>query len=445
MNNNPIKKAFQNRKFIVNNSSGRYNLLYYINQIACIMFCIWMCWPYFAVKTRTYAALVFLIVWFFTTDFRWLTKKWSMDLILTIVFFITFVPYILSGNLMFGGIGSSAILIRFPLFFVGIFINHYYMYYKKDLGTLGRIAFISIFMYIIGSIQTIQGLKQFPMAARALATGRDPMGEFYTSLGIGSFGYVYSAVFVAIAVLFLVIKKVPGMNKYYRLLSTISFVSILLMIIEASYTIALMLSFIGIILVIVFKKKRSLMIASFFALVFILIFPKDIIGNIILNIAHLFKGSYVVREKLTDFARGFLGEGMGVQTYGRLQKYLMSLNTFFKNPVFGIYGPFGNPYDRIGGHSGWFDLMGFYGIFASLPMFSAIILIFRKQLSFYSDHPYYLFLLIAQLMFIFFGFINPVVYVYRIGFALFVIIPSLPFLPYAFRTRRNMRTIKNNA
>ena len=442
MNNNPIKKTFQNRKFIVNNSSGRYNLLYYINQIACIMFCIWMCWPYFTVKTRTYAALVFLIVWFFTTDFRWLIKKWSMDLILTIVFFITFVPYILTGNLFYGGNGSRIILISFPLFFLGIFINHYYMYFKKDYLTLGRIAFFSLTMYTIGSIQTYRGLQMFPMASRALAQGRDPMGV-YTSLGIGGFGYVYAAVFISITILFLVIKKTLGMNKYYRLLATISFVSILLMIIEASYVIAIMLSFIGIILAIVFKKERSLIIASFFALVFILIFPKDIIGNIILNIAHLFKGSYVVREKLTDLASGFIGEGMGMQIYGRLQRYLTSLNTFFKNPVFGIYGPFGNPHDRIGGHSGWFDLMGFYGIFVSLPMFSAIILNFKKHLSFYSNYPYYTFLLIAQLMFILFGFINPIIYVYQIGFALFVIIPSLPFLPYAFRIRRNMRTMKN--
>ena len=72
--------------------------------------------------------------------------------------------------------------------------------------------------------------------------------------------------------------------------------------------------------------------------------------------------------------------------------------------------------------------MAFYGIFTSLPMFSAIILNFKKHLSFYSDHPYYTFLLIIQLMFIFFGFTNPIIYFYQIGFALFVIAPSLPFL-----------------
>lgn len=428
---------------IINNTKFYKGFLYHINQLSCIMFCIWMCWPYFAVKTKIYAALVFLVMWFFTTDFRWLTKKWSMDLILTILFFITFLPYMLTENLFYGEPGYRVMLMRFPLFFVGIFINHYYMYYKKDLVTVGRIAFISIFMYIIGSIQTIQGLKQFPMAARVLATANDPMKGFYKSLGIGGFGYVYSAIFVVIIALFLVIKKVPAMNKYYRLLSTISFISILLMIIKASYAIAIMLSFIGIILALIVKNKRSLFIIEFLVLIFILIFPKEIIGKFILQIAYLFEDNNIIRMKFIDLASSFLGGGMREQTAGRVQLYLMSLKTFLKNPLFGIYGPFGNPYDRIGGHSGWFDLMGFYGIFASLPMFSAIILNFKKHLSFYSDHPYYIFLLIVQLMFIFFGFINPILYVYQIGFALFVIAPSIPFLPYSFWTRSNIRMIKN--
>ena len=64
------------------------------------------------------------------------------------------------------------------------------------------------------------------------------------------------------------------------------------------------------------------MIVSFFALGFILLFPKEIIGNFILYIANFFKGNYLVIEKLTDIASGFLYEGMGRQTYGRLQLYL---------------------------------------------------------------------------------------------------------------------------
>ena len=87
------------------------------------------------------------------------------------------------------------------------------------------------------------------MASCLLAAGKDPMVGFYTSLGMGGFVYIYGAVFVAIITVFLVLKKVPGINKYYRLLSIISFISILFMIIKASYVIAMMLFSIGIILV----------------------------------------------------------------------------------------------------------------------------------------------------------------------------------------------------
>ena len=406
-----------------------------VNQISCIMICAWMCWPFFNVKTGTLPVLMFFIIWLLTTDFRWLIKKGSLDLVFTIMFFMTFFPYIITGSLQYGEAGSNVILVNFPLFFAGMFINHYYMYFKKDYVTVGRIALFCLVMFSIGSVQTIWGLEQFPMASRILATANAPMKDFYSSLGIGGFSFVYSAVFVSIALLYFIIGKKPGLNKYYKILITITFVLFVVMILKALYAIALILILIGIALILILKNKRRLYLIASFLLIFILVFPKEIIGQGILQLAFLFGEERVIGEKLIDFASSFLQNEMGEQTAGRFQLYLTSLKTFLKNPFFGIYGPFGNASDRIGWHSGWLDLMGLYGLFTTVPMFIAIIINIKKHLFFYSKHPYYRYLLVTQIMFIFFGFINPIIYIYQIGFTFFLIGPSVPFIPYVFNKK----------
>ncbi|MHA6259954.1 hypothetical protein ACXYMX_08555 [Sporosarcina sp. CAU 1771] len=407
----------------------------YINQAVIILFCVWMTWPYLNFKMGAFAAAAILLVWVITTDYRWFIKAWPKDQLLIVVWFIFFIPYLITGDFMYGALEPRGAFVSFVLFTVGIFINHYYMFYKKDFVTLGRIALISIIMYIVGAFQTFKGLLAHPLASRSLATGIDAMQDIYLSLGIGGFGYIYSSVFICILSLFLVTKRIPKNNKTYKVLSLMLFVLLGLMITQASYTIALLLLFIGIILVLNIKGKKSLIVGVYFAII-LLIIPKRIFGNFFINVSNIFKDNETLSIKFMDLAQGFLIGDAGVQTSYRLELYMISFKTFLSNPLFGIYGPLGKQMNaNIGGHSGWLDLMAFYGIFGSIPLFLGILFNFRKQLSFYSGTPYYYFLLTVQGLFLFFGFINPIIYIYQIGFVLFVIAPSLPMLPYAFGMR----------
>lgn len=401
-------------------------ILSYINQICCIMLCIWMCWPLYNVKARSLTVIV-VFIWFSTTDLNWLIKRWSRDLVSIVAFLATFIPYLITGTLYYGEI--SAILLKVSLFFLGMVINHYYMYYKKDFIAVGRMAFVCLIMYGIGSIQTIMGLKQFPVAARLLATSYSERSLF-ESIGIGGFGFVYSAVFISISLLYFVIKK-SDLNRLYRLFTGFILVLLIMMIIKASYAIALILTITGFVLVNILKDKRIFFFFMIICVVLILLTPRVFVGNMILQVANLFKEN-VIAEKLTDFASVFLQQEMGGQTKYRIHLYLTSLKTFLKNPYFGICGPFGNPKGKIGWHSGWFDMMALYGLFTTIPMFIGIIVNFKKNYCFYLKHSYSRFILSCQIMFVIFGFINPIIYVYQIGFALFFIIPSLP---YAFKRR----------
>ena len=419
------------------NNLKHNKLICRINQIMCILICIWMTLPYFRVKTGVLFLVTLFGIWIFTSDLKWLTKKWSMDLIFVLIFFITFIPYFITGNLKYGEVDPKAIIVSFPLFFVGIFVNHYYMYYKKDYNTLGKIALVSLIFYAVGSIQTYVGLLMYPTASRGLAGKawvNPELVKLYTRLGIGGFGHVYAGCFLLIAALYLIIKKHTLMRRKDKFICILSFICLILMILKASYTISLMVVFSGIVLVLVVKNKKTFIFIMVLAAFFLLIFPQALIGEFFLKIADIFSNNYILSEKITDLAVNFLQESRSGQTGNRIDLYLTSFKTFFEQPLFGIYGPFGNPASgRIGGHSGWLDLLGFYGLFTGIPLFFTIYFNFSKHLKFYKKSNYYGFIIVIQFLFLVLGVINPVIYVYEIGFVLFCIVPAIPFLPYAFK------------
>jgi hypothetical protein len=413
------------------------NQLMVINKIIMICICIWMTWPYVNYKLGIYPFLVFFASWLLTTDYRWIFKGLSVDLLMFLCWLITFVPYILAGNFRYGAIPEKNVLISFLLFFCGLFINYYYMYYNKNVRALGKIAFFTLIFYFVASLQSFIGLRIYPLAARNLATGTDPLQQVYMSLGIGGFGYVYSAVFINITILYFIIKS-TGINKSYIFFAVTVFFINMIMLISASYATSLLLIFTGTLLVFLIRGKRSLFFGVVCTVIFLILFPKEIIGYFLIDVSHLFGTNGVISTKFLDLAQGFVSESVGSQTSTRGQLYLDSLNTFLKSPLFGIYGPFGNSLSSIvGGHSGWIDLLAYYGLFGSLPLFGAIFLNFRKHIKFYTNHPYQRFLITAQILFVIYGFINPVIYIYQLGFVMFIIAPSLPFLPYAFSKKAN--------
>lgn len=400
-----------------------------LNRWMILLMCIWFTWPYFNYKLGVLPFLVFSTIWIFTTDLRWLFNKISFDLIFILLWILSFVPYILTGTFQYGFVDPTYILISFMLFICGMFINHYYMYFDTNRIALGRISFFSIVFFLVASIQTYVGLKEYPLAARGLATGSDPLQQVFISMGIGGFGFVYSAVFISILLLYFVMNKLKGIKKIYKYFSLFVYLMISTMIVSASYATSLLLLFIGTFLVITIRGRRSFIFGILLTILILLLFPKELIGFFLIDIAKVFNFNQVISTKFLDLAQMFIDDAVGSQTSGRFQLYLTSFETFIKNPLFGIYGPFGDNFNtEVGGHSGWFDLLAYYGLFGSMPLFISIFLNFRKQLRFYTNHPYFRYLLTTQVLFIIFGFINPITYIYQVGFVMFVIAPALPFL-----------------
>ena len=146
----------------------------------------------------------------------------------------------------------------------------------------------------------------------------------------------------------------------------------------------------------------------------------NVLSHILYNIANIFSNNLILNEKFLDLAQTISrNQGNSSQTLYRMELYTSSLSTFVKNPLFGINGPFGNINDRIGGHSGWLDMMAYFGLFSTIPLFSAIGLNFKKILQINKKEGSFFGIYSVQLLFIVYGIINPILYVYQIGLIMF--------------------------
>lgn len=414
---------------------------YRINQLACMGICTYMTLPYSRRFLNLYALIAVTGLWFITTDLKWLTTRFSKDLVFAMLFFATFIPYALTGTLGYGHFGVKTLTVAIPMFFLGIIINQYYMYYKKDFNSLGKIALLSMVMYIIGSVQTYLGLLRYPGASRGLAGGvytQDMSLAFlYKQLGIGGFGYIYAACLILIAVAYPLIRKNAKWSGRYRAVSIVAVLVMTIMLLKAAYATAIILILVGLILAMVVKNRRTFIAIMVLATLVLLFFPQQLVGEFLLKFAGLFSGSRSLYVRFTEVAMSFLSDTGGANFGARLSLYEASVTSFLKHPLFGIYGPLGggldpNSYSVIGGHSGWFDLLGFYGLFAGIPLFFAMYFNIKKHLNFFKDGIFYGSILVTSFMFVVMGFLNPNLSIFEIGFAQFCIVPAIPFLSYAF-------------
>jgi len=414
----------------------------FLNQIFLLSFCIWLAIPYIFNNTGNYFGVVLFILWLFTTNYTWLVKKWSKDLIFIAVFFITFLPYVITGAFKWGTLNPMSIFGAIVLFFIGIFINHYFMYYKKDYIALGRIALVSIIAFFIGTVISYIGYLQYPNVGRSAVMS----DELYVSIGMGGYGYVFASVFIVIGFSFFLSREGRSQVKpIVKLFFIIAVFILLLHMIMASYATSLIFVFIG--LLVVFLKTSF--ITNIFLMTLLLglfVFAHDFVGEMFFALGELLENNQDLQEKAVEFGYIFTegGEEEVTQLPYRLELYKRSFITFLNNPLFGIYGPFGET-GPVGGHAGWLDVMARYGLFTVVPMFLAIYYNIKKHLLFFKNSYYYKWFFVSAILFILLGFVKSQFYVFGIGLGFFLIVPAVPFLPYVFKKREDIvhETIKN--
>lgn len=390
-----------------------------INKILCILFCMWISWPYATYKTGMYTGVIISFLWLMTSSYINIFKKISLDIFFVIILFLNFLPYLLVNNFKYGSFKIISFLGLLFLFFIGMFFLDYYMYEKKDFIFLRKMLYLNIIFYAIGSIQTYLGLIIHPLASRYLAVENLDLAlkNIYGSLGIGGFNFVYSSVYILIIIYYLVIFDNKNLSKITIVFFSLIFIIILLTLFKASYFIPIAILTTGIIFISLKKSKLN------FILILLLIYSFYLFNDLLLN-----ELEYTpLSKKYFDIVLTLQNSASESQTLYRINLYLNSLKTFLRFPIFGLNGTvdeLNNSYEYIGGHSGWFDFMAYFGLFASIPVFLSIYYNYKKTINIYYYNYNNILINAVYLCLIINGILNPILYVYQIGFVVFFVLPS---------------------
>lgn len=412
-------------------NSTRSRVVEKVNFSACICIYAWMIIPYIKFIFGVIPFTLIFMLWVITTDLNWLIKKWSHDMLFVLFFFSSFLPLLFFGTLRYGEMGSKAVLINFPLFFVGLFIIQYYMHYKKDLAKVKVLGLMAILMYTFGSMQTIIGLNKYPMASRELAGtvwNDSILINLYSKEGIGAFGFIYAVCFTVISTTYLITQSKNKVGIIIKAIVFGEFVICTLMIIKASYATAVIFLFLGVLLMFVSKRKTMLIIGTISIVLLLLFVPSDEQASFFFMIAGWFKGNSTLYLRFNDLGINILEGTSSGKTAYRISLYKDSMVAFLRNPLFGIYGPFGDPSLSVGGHSGWLDFLAFYGLFSAIPLIGVFVTNIKKQIKVFENSEYLPAFIITTTLFIAFGVINPFIHVFELGFAYFAVIPIIPYI-----------------
>ncbi len=243
-----------------------------------------------------------------------------------------------------------------------------YLINNYDKETLRKFIIVNIVILLVSQVLGINVLNQYPYASRDLAGAATKITiNFYKSLGAAGFGFVYGNVMCLIGIVYAFRNSKQKFQKFILVLSAIASI---VLIVKASFSIAIIST--GLILILTLgyynKRKNKQLYMLLLAIVFILIF--------------------VMRESLLRHLISF-GEAINSQAFTLHMKELLiavqnesfstelarfpiwerAVNEFLKSPLYG--GKWS------GGHSFILKHLALFGLCA-VPALSMTFYIFKQ-------------------------------------------------------------------
>ena len=386
-----------------------------INEISLFILIAIYSIPSLSSLNRWFIPFSLIIVWILTSLL--LEKRWISNFIGLLFYeslFIMGLLIIYASNP--NGFDTSNTLF-YILFFFWPFAYEFYSI--RALHIQKRIIKVSLFFFFVGMFFTYRGLMIYPEAARTLANTSRDYATYYTSLGIGGYGFIYGLVFLTGVVFFLILnnKFVKKINKLY--IYTFFLLQVLV-VVKANYTIALMFLALNIFLVLIAFNSKNPIITSFF-----LVFIMTVLYVFKIQVADVFV--YLARTlnmqtpqlKLLELKNVLFAQN--IYDLERFQRYFISLETFLNSPILGSRGE--NNF-LVGGHSEILDHLAKYGISGFLFL-ATILKSFKLQRIKIINRNQKLILLLVQLSFIMFAMINTFIIGYPIMMVVFFLNPLI--------------------
>ena len=300
---------------------------------------------------------------FIKTFIKFDIKSYSLYLWISSLLIFNVIGYCIGDNI-------SYILLNYIRFVFYLFMFLYYII-DKSYVSIKNITIFSICCIVFSCITTLRALSIEPNAARILATGKEELIGELKGMIIGGYGFIYSLVFVSLAV-FGYLRFQRKLFAWKNLLYTITLALFLFTIYKAAFMYALLI-FIIIALILLFKIK-SIPALTFTAIIIIISSPS-------LHDIFIYLGDHVENEHLSlrfheigHLLKYSSAEGT-IDLIGRLELYRISIDSFFSNPILGVGGYYGYDGGRygIGGHSGLLDELARYGLIGTIFLIIGII------------------------------------------------------------------------
>lgn len=255
--------------------------------------------------------------------------------------------------------GYQSLLGVMPII-LGIYILQYRQYEHRFFCKLICIAFI------ITMVTTINGLIEYPEAARWLATVESPNDAMlitYEWKNIGGFNFVYSV--VLLYPLIIAAYKQKRINTIWTVCLT---GGIFWLLIYAEYTTALLLFLVSSTLFFVSRelKGKDVLVLIIIAILLCVVFS-DAVSQVL-----IWFGDHLNSENFSQRLYALAGDTTGdtVAMDAREGAYLISVNTFLSHPFLGTFLQGGH---GSGGHSFILD------IFARFGLLGATVLVFMYK------------------------------------------------------------------
>ncbi|WP_312470577.1 hypothetical protein [Neobacillus sp.] len=419
--------------YLINNSSDIHSYTHrgvvfrrLIEKFCVVMVSTWVLLPQVTGNSGFYYFAFFFLIWLFLSSFNSNLTKVNIRLFQIVLFVLYSVMLEVFGK------GNSLLypkLVSVGTFFIGALIYNYYIK-KKEYKFLAFLCLINLLFMAYTAINTIKVLSINPYLSRGLSSQNDVYIDLL-KLGITGYGYIYGLVLLApCLLLFILGSKSLGKKRLFLLWGLFGVFT--LVILKASFTIAVIFFMLNIILTWSISGRKRFIIVCMLLLAFILI-PKENLANIITNEVNTIDNyEYKMRIlSISDFL--FKGGSLGESGDTRLWLYHLSYKTFVNNPLIGVGSYYGDVAQMvtqgIGGHSEWLDLLARYGLIGSFPVFlfffTTLKFIYNNmfQYSYYKKVIWIMTLFIVML-----GSINPILSAPELGYTLFLIVPSLPYL-----------------
>lgn len=360
LTNKNIKKPYSER-----------TLLNIIHLLLAIFVLIWLnagIYTYFTEYIPNTVKLLFFCSWLFIACLKkrylnlLIVKTWPL-----IVFYIVLMIY----NFAVVSINLQVLMksIQYILIISSIFLYYFDCKYIQCQKII--IIVLALDIIYVG-LNTIINLGINPQLSRFLSSTPEIQERLLGTSkfnAIGNYGYFYGLVMVVLLIFYKMIYD----NKH-KLLNGAICLLLIMLIIQAQFTGAILFVVLFIILLLFSKisHSKARVIASILIfLAFVMIY--SFLPNILISISNLNGLPSEVSVRFKELANLSLGMEMGGTDVGlRFELYMKSINAFCSNIITGsVLG-----IEPVGGHSTWLDLLGLYGLFSVL-FFTFFIRIFK--------------------------------------------------------------------